>query len=221
MRLQKIIKNIFRVDDRVIKNFHKLYYDSLDRTWNNTYWFSIPVEKCPLDLWIYQEIVCKLRPDIIIETGTAQGGSALFLASLCDLSGKGRVISIDIIEKANRPAHNRLTYLLGSSISDGITANLREAIKGSGTIMVILDSDHRKEHVLNELRIYSEFVTKGSYLIVEDTNVNGHPVSPNYGAGPMEAVREFLKERRDFIIDRTREKFYLTFNPDGYLKRIG
>lgn len=86
--------------------------------------------------------------------------------------------------------------------------------------MVILDSDHKKVHVLNELKIYSKFVSKGSYLIVEDSNINGHPVLPNFGLSPMEAIKDFLKENKNFIIDKTKEKFFLTFNPNGYLKRI-
>jgi cephalosporin hydroxylase len=85
--------------------------------------------------------------------------------------------------------------------------------------MVILDSDHHKDHVLRELEIYSKFVTNGSYIIVEDTNINGHPVRPKFGPGPTEAVKEFLKGSRDFVIDKSREKFFLTFNPNGYLKK--
>lgn len=86
--------------------------------------------------------------------------------------------------------------------------------------MVILDSDHHKEHVLKELRTYSRFVTLDSYLIVEDTNINGHPVYLDFGPGPMEAVEEFLTENSQFFVDRTKEKLLLTFNPCGYLRRI-
>ena len=209
---KKKIKNI-------INQFHVLYYNSLSQTWNNTYWMGIPVLKCPLDLWIYQEIIFKTRPDIIIECGTAKGGSALYLASVCDLVNNGRVITVDIEDNKDKPKHKRITYLLGSSISKQIIEKIKKLV-GNKKIMVILDSDHSKQHVLSELKIYSKFVTKGSYLVVEDTNINNHPVLSNFGPGPMEALKEFLKENKNFIIDKEKEKFYLTFNPKGYLKKI-
>ena len=209
---KKKIKNI-------INQFHVLYYNSLSQTWNNTYWMGIPVLKCPLDLWIYQEIIFKTRPDIIIECGTAKGGSALYLASVCDLVNNGRVITVDIEDNKDKPKHKRITYLLGSSISKQIIEKIKKLV-GNKKIMVILDSDHSKQHVLSELKIYSKFVTKESYLIVEDTNINNHPVLSNFGPGPMEALKEFLKENKNFIIDKEKEKFYLTFNPKGYLKKI-
>ena len=85
---------------------------------------------------------------------------------------------------------------------------------------MILDSDHSQAHVFQELTIYSPLVTKGSYLIVEDTNVNGHPVCPEHGPGPMEAIEEFLKKNKDFVIDGEKEKFLMSFNPRGYLRRM-
>ncbi len=202
--------------------FHRLYYDAggLGRTWASTRWLGIPTQKCPFDLWIYQEILFELKPDVIIECGTADGGSALFLASLCDLLGKGRVVTVDIKENPARPKHPRITYLLGSSTAERIVDQIRQSIHEGDTVMAVLDSDHRKEHVVNELRIYSRLVTVGSYLIVEDTNLNGHPVAPSFGPGPLEAVHEFLERNGDFVVDRTREKFLLTFNPGGYLRRI-
>ena len=97
---------------------------------------------------------------------------------------------------------------------------IRELAKDKPKVLVILDSDHSKAHVLKELQLYSKLVSKGSFLIVEDTNINGNPVYVEHGAGPMEAVQEFMKGNHDFKIDKSCEKYYLTFNPSGYLKRI-
>ena len=180
----------------------------------------MPLLKCPLDLWIYQEIVFELKPDVIIECGTAKGGTALFLASLCDLVNNGKIITIDIKSDRDRPRHERITYLVGSSISEEVVKKVKTMIGENDKIMVILDSDHTMGHVLSELRIYGKLVSKGSYMIVEDTNVNGHPVDPDHGPGPMEAVERFLSEDKDFILDKGKEKFFLTFNPNGYLKRV-
>lgn len=217
---RKIINNT-KFQNNITNGFHKLYYHFHKRTWSNTFWLNNPVKKCPLDLWIYQEIIFETRPDVIIETGTALGGSALFLASICDLLKNGKVITIDIEANNTRPLHQRITYLRGSSTSKEILEKVREMTADAKKIMVILDSDHTKEHVLEELRAYHKFVPIGSYVIVEDTDIGGHPVRPDLSEGPMEAVEEFLKENEEFIIDKDREKFYLTFNPNGYLKRIG
>lgn len=201
-----------------VVRFHSLYYGS--RVWQNTFWMGVPAYKCPLDLWIYQEVIFEVKPDVIVECGTADGGSALFLAHMCELANRGRIVTIDVGQGEGRPRHPRITYVLGSSTAGEVVQRVRRLVTGGGSVMVILDSDHSKAHVLDELRIYSTLVTKGSYLIVEDTNVNGHPVLPDFGPGPMEAVEEFLKENSRFVIDDTREKFYMTFNPRGYLRRL-
>ncbi len=167
-------------------------------TWRNTFWMGHQVLKCPLDLWQYQEILHDLRPDLIVETGTAFGGSALFLAHALDLLGTGRVITIDLEPRSGRPEHERITYVAGSSIDPQVTQSIADAAATAKTVMVILDSDHRRDHVLAELRTLGPLVTPGSFLIVEDTNLNGHPVEPHYGPGPMEAVNTFLSERGDF-----------------------
>jgi cephalosporin hydroxylase len=179
----------------------------------------VRARKCPLDLWAYQEIIYETRPDIIVECGTADGGSALFFASICDLVRNGRVITVDITESA-RPTHERITYLTGSSVNEETVGCIRHTITDGDKVMVILDSDHTKDHVRKELRLYSDLVTVGNYLTVEDTNINGHPVLKSFGPGPMEAVQEFLTGNEDFIIDKNREKFFMTFNPEGYLKRV-
>lgn len=211
-----------KVERSIVDEFHRLYYDShiLARTRGTTLWLGIPVAKCPLDLWVYQEIIYEVRPDIIIESGTWCGGTALFLASICDLVGNGKIVSIDIEDKEGRPKHERIEYILGSSTSAATVEKVKELIKNKDIVIVILDSDHQKEHVLSELNVYSRFVRKGGYIIVEDTNINGHPVASDFGPGPMEAVGEFCRESGDFAVDRTRHKFYLTFNPNGYLRRV-
>ncbi|MBW8058227.1 MAG: cephalosporin hydroxylase [candidate division NC10 bacterium] len=207
-----------KLEEDIVNQFTKLYFHSyiFDKV---PRWLGVPAIKCPLDLWIYQEIIFEVRPDVIIECGTADGGSAYFLASMCDLVNNGRVITIDIKGGRDRPEHKRIRWLVGSSISGETVDQVKKLIRDTDNIMVILDSDHRKEHVLNELRIYSKLVTQGSYIIVEDTIVNGHPILPDFGPGPMEAVEEFLKGNSDFSIDKNRERFYLTFNPRGYLRR--
>ena len=214
------IVNHLKVEQTVVKEFHKFYYGDRWGTWRNTFFFGHPIAKCPLDLWVYQELIYELRPDVIIECGTYRGGSALFLASMCELVNHGQVVTIDVVERNDNPQHSRIHYLVGSSISPEVIETVAQIVGTQEKVLVILDSDHHQEHVLNELRIYSTFVPKGSYLIVEDTNLNGHPVTPQFGPGPMEAVAEFLQENQDFMIDKTKEKFYLTFNPNGYLKRI-
>jgi cephalosporin hydroxylase len=204
----------------VVESFHKLYYGAQKAggTWHDTYWMGTPAWKCPLDMWVYQEILFEARPDFVVETGTAHGGSAYFLAHMFDLLGKGQVVTVDIEERPNRPRHERITYLSGSSTSDEMLAEVERLVDGKDAL-VILDSDHSRGHVLAELKAYSNFVKEGGYLVVEDTNVNGHPVLPDFGPGPMEAVEDFLKADGDFTVDASKEKFYMTFNPKGFLKR--
>src|SRR5438309_6940589 len=112
-----------RARDDIVGRFHILYYDLAPQTWKETYWLGEPVRKLPLDLWLYQELVHDLRPDLIIETGTLRGGSAVYLGTLCDLVGNGRVVSIDIAPEA-QPPHPRVTYLVGSSVYLGILSQL-------------------------------------------------------------------------------------------------
>jgi cephalosporin hydroxylase len=203
-----------------VRAFHELYYDSVETTWKDTRWLGVDTWKCPLDLWVYQEILHEVRPDLIVETGTAAGGSALFLASICDLLQGGQVVTIDVSKNPDAPRHPRITYLNGSSTDPEIVAQVLRAARGAGRVLVILDSDHSKPHVLAEMRAYAGLVSPGSYLIVEDTNINGHPVLPSFGPGAWEAVEEFLKDDSRFVVDRKREKLLMTFNPNGYLRRV-
>ncbi|MDP9209861.1 MAG: cephalosporin hydroxylase family protein, partial [Actinomycetota bacterium] len=144
-----------------------------------------------------------------------------YLATLCETIGRGQVVSVDIGHWPDRPVHPRLTYVVASSTDPAVVAQVAERAQGAGTVLVMLDSDHSRDHVLAELRAYAPMVTPGSYLVVEDTNINGHPVYEAFGPGPMEAVQDFLKERDDFEVDRSREKFLFTFNPGGWLRRRG
>ncbi len=207
-------------DKRIVDAFHRWYYDNADRTWDNTRWLGVPVQKNPFDLWVYQEIIMETHPDVLIEAGTFKGGSAYFFASIFDFLGQGRVYTIDIQEQPNRPQHRRINYLLGSSTSEAVVQKIKNAIRPGEGVMVSLDSDHSKAHVLNELKIYSDMVTLGNYLVVEDTNVNGHPVLPSFGPGPWEAVQEFQKADTRFVVDESRERFGMTFYPRGWLKRV-
>jgi len=208
-------------EQALVREFHRLYFDAsaYHMTWRNTKWMGHDILKCPLDLWLYQEILHAVRPAVVIETGTAFGGSAHFLASMMDLIGHGRVITIDIDERPGRSAHPRITYLTGSSVAPEMVADVRRLVGEASPVMVLLDSDHRRDHVAAELAAYAPFVTSGSYLVVEDTNLNGHPVMPEFGPGPMEAMQDFLARHPDFAHDTGMDKFFLTFNPKGYLKR--
>jgi len=171
-------------------------------------------------MYLLRTNLTETKPDVIIECGTGTGGSALFLANLCDLNNNGRVITIDIIGEIKRPVHERITYITGSSISKQTLNQIQELINSTDKVLVILDSDHSKDHVFRELSCYRDMVTTGSYIIVEDTIIGGHPVKPDRMPGPMEAVKEFLTTNDNFIIDKSREKFFLTFNRSGYLKKV-
>jgi cephalosporin hydroxylase/glycosyltransferase involved in cell wall biosynthesis len=209
-----------------VREFTRLFCD----LWNHGHangrgtlsigWLGTLTQKCPLDLWTYQEILVETQPDLIIETGTCAGGSAFFLACMCDLIGRGRVITIDIVSQPGRPQHPRIAYLPGSSVDPGVVARVRAEAAGCRRVMVILDSDHSRDHVLAELHAYADLVTPGCYLVVEDTVVNGHPYLPDFGPGAWEAVEDFLAERQDFLVDRDRERFLMTLNPGGYLRRL-
>jgi cephalosporin hydroxylase len=176
---------------------------------------GVPTLKNPLDLWIFQEILWEKQPDLILEAGTGHGGSALYLATILDAIGAGRVVTVDWRDRG-QPPHPRITYLGGRSTDPEVLAAMTPKEEKT---MVVLDSGHRMDHVLEELHAYSPFVSPRQYLIVEDTNLNGNPIRPDYGPGPMEAVEQFLSETGDFEPDRSREKFDVTTNPRGYLLR--
>ncbi len=205
------------------RHFNRVYYQGVDgtRLYDTIEWLGVPILKCPLDLWMYQEILHRTKPDIIVEAGVYKGGSALYLASICDLLGHGEILACDISLSpvhAKTRLHPRITLLEGSSTDPSILEQITRACEGRRS-MVILDSDHTMPHVREELRLYSPLVTPGCYLICEDTNVNGHPVYPSFGPGPYEAVEDFLQSSTGWIVDSHCERLLLTFNPHGYLLR--
>lgn len=205
-------------DDEIIRAFHELYYEH--RKHGQVKWLDRRVDKCPMDLLAIQDIIVETRPDLIIECGTQWGGSALFMASICKLVGHGRVLTIDIHECETVPEHELITYIRGDTVHPSTVNAVKSFIKPGETVMVDLDSDHKKDHVLVEMEFYGPLVSSGCYMIVEDGNLNGNPVWTDYGAGPKEAIEEFLKTHIEFFIDDYREnKFLLTFFKNGFLKR--
>jgi len=211
--------------------YHKFY--EKQKLWKNTKWLGIPCWKLPFDAFIIQDIIYEVKPQYIIETGTAYGGSALFYASVLDLISdtQGTVLTIDIELKhdlyktdAKKSIRDRIKYIGGGSTNELVVKEVSRIVNLTDTWMtkniVILDSWHSYDHVRKELDLYAPFVSVGSYMIVEDTHVSGHPVEWEWGKGPFEAVEDFLKENDNFVIDYDREVYLMSFNPSGYLKRI-
>lgn len=205
----------------ITRDFNVLYYDEgrSGGTWGNTNFLNVRVLKYPTDLWVYQEIITETKPEVIVETGTAYGGSALYLATLCQVLGRGHVVSVDINSNVPRPQHPLITYVTGSSTDLKTLKTVTDLVAGRSAL-VILDSDHSMKHVLDEMRLYAGFVPVGGYMIVEDGIVNGNPCYPEHGPGPTEAMEEFFLECDDFRVDESREKYMLTQNPCGFLKRV-
>jgi cephalosporin hydroxylase len=207
------------------QQFMKLFHEI--PVWRHMWFHDVPIAKNPLDLWMMQQIIYELRPDYIVETGTLKGGSALYWAHTLNGAGleNAKVITVDIQDQTATAVKHPLwakyvTFLKGSSTDPKMVARIAEMVRGRRTL-VTLDSDHTGTHVLNELNIYSPMVPPGSYMVVEDTHMDGVPTQPGFGRGPYWAVTEFLKTKAGaaFSQDLTREAFIMTFNPGGWLKR--
>lgn len=200
----------------------------------NFSWMGRPIIQYPQDMIVMQEIIWDIKPDLIIETGIAHGGSLVFYASLLELIGNGEIVGIDIdIRSHNRkaieehPMFKRIRMIEGSSLSNEIIEQVKQYAAGKKKILVCLDSNHTHQHVLEELQFYAPFVSPGSYIVVFDTIVeylpNDYLPGRSWGAGnnPKTAVVEFLKHNDQFIIDETIDnKLLISVAPGGYLKRI-
>jgi len=209
-----------------------LHADKYKYTYNFT-WLGRPIIKFPQDIIAMQEVIWSTKPDLIIETGIAHGGSIIFSASMLELIGKGKVVAVDIdIRKHNRklieahPMFKRITMIEGSSVDPKIFAKVATLAKGKDKVMVILDSLHTHEHVLKELRLYSRLVTPGCHLILPDTFIEYFPKGYfsdrpwDVGNNTRTALKEFLRNNKEFSVDHpTNDKLIITEGIDGYLKR--
>ena len=200
-------------------------------------WLGLPIIQFPQDIIALQEIIWRIKPDLIIETGIARGGSLIFSASILQLLGKGNVLGIDIqIRKENmkkileHPLSKRIKMIEGSSIDENVIKKVHKISEKNKKILLVLDSNHSHSHVLSELKAYSKLVKKGSYIIVFDTRIEDIPkkyskilMKGNWSKkdNPKTAVYEFLKQNKRFKIDNTIEdKLLITVAPDGFLRCI-
>lgn len=223
-------------NDALKKANTEFLIQSIDSRYSyNFTWMGRPIIQYPQDMVVMQELIWDIKPDIIIETGIAHGGSLIFYASILELIGKGEVLGIDIdIREHNKkeilahPMSKRIKMLQGSSIDPAIVSQVKEVAKGKKTVMVLLDSNHSHEHVMGELNAYANLTTVGSYCVVFDTVVEDLPKGKyssdrpwDVGSNPKTAVFEFLKSNSDFVIDKGIDnKILLSVAPDGYLKRL-
>lgn len=200
-------------------------------------WMGVPIIQMPADVMATQEVIWSTKPDIIIETGVARGGSVLFMASLLEVIGNGQVIGVDVDIRShnresivNHPMSKRVTLIEGGSVDEDTLARVRAEIPPNAKVMVVLDSDHSRDHVLQECRAYGPLVTPGCYLVVADTVV-GHmseETSPKKrskqwfkGNEPLAALSDYLSEVDCFEVDEViNGKLVLSSSPGGYVKKL-
>jgi cephalosporin hydroxylase len=200
----------------------------------NFTWLGRPIIQYPQDVMAMQEIIWRVQPDLIVETGIAHGGSLVFYASILELIGCGQVLGVDIdirthnrIEIEKHPMFRRVTMIQGSSIGESVAKQVHDFAKGKGRVLVVLDSNHTHEHVLREMHLYSPLVTRGSYLVVFDTAIEDMPEDSfpdrpwHKGNNPKTAVSEFLKTTDRFLADKDMDsKLLITTARSGYLKCV-
>ena len=201
----------------------------------NFTWLGRPIIQFPQDIVAMQEIIWRVKPDLIVETGIAHGGGLIFYASMLELVGKeAKVLGIDVdirqhnrVEIERHPMFKRIAMLEGSSVDEGIAQRVHDFARGKRCVVVCLDSNHTHDHVRRELELYSHLVTNGSYLVVFDTLIEDMPddffTDRPWGKGnnPKTAVWDFLKANNRFVIDKDiSNKLLITVSPDGYLKCV-
>ena len=207
--------------NQVADEFHRMYHSASEQTWASTTWMGVNIQKLPMDLVALQEIIVATRPDLIIETGVRRGGTTLYYANLFDLLGSGSVLGVDIDlgdVHDSTSGHDRVELIEGSSVDPAVVEQVRARAAGK-RVMVDLDSDHSAGHVRGELDAYAPLVSPGCYLVLEDTNLNGNPVVPEFGPGPAEALADWLSTDPPFDVDSRPERLLVSFNPGGYLRR--
>lgn len=189
--------------------------------WKST-WFGVGARQNPLDVWITQEILYEVKPDFVIETGTFLGGSAALWATILqEINPQARVITVDVKDMAAKArklpiVQRKVDFLVGSSTDPAIVAEISQRVAGK-PVVVILDALHTRDHVLAELEAYAPMVPVGSYIIVQDTGI-GVPIQGMEWAG--DGVRDFLAKNDDFEVDLSRERFQITNNARGFLRRV-
>ena len=211
------------MNDHPGERYLRWYYDTA--VWKHLHYRGIRTLKNPSDMWNYQEIIASRGIQWVVETGTRHGGSALFFADLLTACGaEGFVISIDVTGQDNWVrTHPRIRFLIADSASPAVVGQVADLLSSRrAPLFMILDSDHAKAHVLRELEAWVPTLRSGDYLVVEDTCINGHPVRPDFGPGPYEAVDAFLAAHPGLLArDQQREeKFGQTFAPKGYFVRV-
>ncbi|HEV2071626.1 MAG TPA: CmcI family methyltransferase [Acidimicrobiales bacterium] len=185
-------------------------------------WMGVPALKNPLDAWIYQEILHEVRPEVVIELGSAAGGGTLYLAHLLDMLREGMVLSVDIDRTSFVAEHDRIVVVTGHTTAPETLQRVRSLCEGK-RVLVIHDADHHEEQVLEDLLAYAPLVSVGSYLIVEDGIVDLFGPHESLGVlygGPLPATQEFLRRNSGFQVDSERERYLLTYNPRGFLRRV-
>jgi cephalosporin hydroxylase len=207
-----------QIPEELTAEFTDMFWRSL--AWQETTWLGRRVVNCPTDLLAYQDLIAKVKPDWVIETRTGAGGRAMFLATICELLGHGQVLSIQERAAGKLPEHPRVRYVTGHSVDEDTVRQVRDIVGDPSNALVILGSRGGRERMVQEFEAYAPLVPVGSYIVMENTIVNGNPVLPEFGPGPAEAVRKILRLRSDFAPDRGVEKYALTFNPGGFLKRL-